>query len=106
MKSLLTKQNDLDHIKILDSVGCMFNSSMGTVIPMMEDGSFDVDNPVDIMLHDDEWFGSLSLADFDVVEEWFDKEELDIRGMLTDELVFDNPKDEYDFNEAMNGYYK
>jgi len=106
MKSLLTKENDLDHIKILDSVGCMFNSSMGTVIPMMEDGSFDVDNPVDIMLHDDEWFGSLSLADFDVVEEWFDKEELDIRGMLTDELVFDNPKDEYDFNEAMNGYYK
>jgi len=105
MKNYLTKENDLDHIKILDSVGCMFNSSMGTVIPMMEDGSFDVDNPLDIMEHDPEWFGSLSIADFDIVEDWFDKEDLDIRGMLLDmdDLVFDNPKDEYDFNEAMNG---
>ena len=46
MKNYLTKENGLDHIKILDSVGCMFNTSMGTVIPMMEDGSFDVDNPL------------------------------------------------------------
>ncbi len=105
MKNYLTKENDLDHIKILDSVGCMFNSSMGTVIPMMEDGSFDVDNPLDIMEHDPEWFGNLSIADFDIVEDWFDKEDLDIGGMLLDmdELVFDNPKDEHDFNEAMNG---
>jgi len=55
------------------------------------------------MEHDTEWFGSLSIADFDIVEDWFDKEDLDIEAMLTDELVFDNPKDEYDFNEAMNG---
>ena len=108
MKNYLTKENDLHHIKILDSVGCMFNTSMGTVIPMMEDGSFDVDNPLDIMEHDPEWFGGLSIADFDIVEDWFDKEDLDIRGMLLDmdELVFDNPKDEHDFNEAMNGYWK
>jgi len=47
----------------------------------------------------------LSIADFDIVEDWFDKEDLDIGGMLLDmdELVFDNPKDEYDFDMAMNG---
>ena len=61
-----------------------------------------------IMEHDPEWFNSLSIKDFDVVEDWFDKEDLDIRRMLLDmdDLVFDNPKDEHDFNEAMNGYWK
>ncbi len=73
MKNYLTKENDLDHIKILDSVGSMFNSSLGMVIPMMEDGSFDVDNPLDIMEHDPEWYGSFSIADIDIQEEWFDK---------------------------------
>jgi|ETNmetMinimDraft_8_1059916.scaffolds.fasta_scaffold133459_1 hypothetical protein len=105
MKNYLTKENGLDHLKILNSVGCMFNSSTGVVMPTMEDGSFDVDNPLDIMEHDPEWFNSLSIKDFDVVEDWFDKEDLDIRGMLLgmDGLTFDNPKDEYDFDMAMNG---
>jgi len=56
--------------------------------------------------HDDEWFGNLSIADFEVVEVWFNDNEFDIRAMLTDELIFDNPKDEHDFNEAMNGHFK
>ena len=74
-------------------------------MPMMADGSFDVDNPMNIMECDTEWFDNLSLKDFDVVEEWFNNEDLDIRGMLMnmDDLVFDNPKDEYEFDMAMNG---
>jgi len=106
MKSFLTKENDADHLKVLDSVGALFNSSTGLVMPLMEDGSFDVDNPLDVMAHDDEWFGNLSIADFEVVEVWFNDNEFDIRAMLTDELIFDNPKDEHDFNEAMNGHFK
>ena len=105
MNNLLTKENGMSHIKILDSVGAIFNTDKGFVMPMMADGSFDVDNPMNIMECDTEWFDNLSLKDFDVVEEWFNNEDLDIRGMLMnmDDLVFDNPKDEYEFDMAMNG---
>ena len=101
MNNLLTKENGMSHIKILDSVGAIFNTDKGFVIPMMEDGSFDVDNPLDIMEHDPEWFDSLSIKDFEVVEEWFNNEDLDIEGML---LSMDDYCDEHpDFDMAMNG---
>ena len=56
MNNLLTKENGMSHIKILDSVGAIFNTDKGFVMPMMADGSFDVDNPMNIMECDTEWF--------------------------------------------------
>mgnify|MGYP001464420666 CR=1 FL=1 len=46
----------------------------------------------------------LSEEDFDLVWEWFDKEGLDITTMLDDEIVFDNPKAQAEFDAAMNGH--
>ena len=91
-----------NHVK-LNSVGAFFDTKQGIVYPMLSDGTKDFQG-VDIMVHESEWFNSLSLKDFDVVEEWFDNEELDIEAMLLgmDGLTFDNPKDEYDFDMAWN----
>ena len=93
----------LSNLKMVFSVGCAFDTESGNTFPINADSTIDFDNPVNVIECDTEWFGNLDLNDFDLVEDWFDKEDLDIRAMLTDELVFDNPKDEYDFNEAMNG---
>ncbi len=92
-----------NHVK-LNSVGAFFDTKQGIIYPMLSDGTKDFQG-VDVMVHEPEWFNSLSLKDFDVVEEWFDNEELDIEAMLLgmDGLTFDNPKDEYDFDMAMNG---
>jgi len=92
-----------NHVK-LNSVGAFFDTNQGIVYPMLSDGTKDFQG-VDVMVHEPEWFNSLSLKDFDVVEEYFNSEELDIEAMLLgmDGLTFDNPKDEYDFDMAMNG---
>tara|TARA_B100000700_G_C14751349_1_gene717685 strand:- start:253 stop:555 length:303 start_codon:yes stop_codon:yes gene_type:complete len=92
-----------NHVK-LNSVGAFFDTHQGIVYPMLSDGTKDFEG-VDVMVHEPEWFNSLSLKDFDVVEKYFNSEELDIEAMLLgmDGLTFDNPKDEYDFDMAMNG---
>ena len=55
-----------NHVK-LNSVGAFFDTHQGIVYPMLSDGTKDSQG-VDVMVHDPEWFNSLSLKDFDVVE--------------------------------------
>tara|TARA_B100000287_G_C20151197_1_gene590205 strand:+ start:126 stop:407 length:282 start_codon:yes stop_codon:yes gene_type:complete len=84
----------------LDSVGAFFDTHQGIIYPMLSDGTMDSQG-VDVMVHDPEWFDNLSIEDFEVVEEWFNNEDLDIQGML---LSMDDYCDEHpDFDMAMNG---
>ena len=105
--SEVTLKNNSASEAVLFSVGTVLDKTNGNTYPLNSDSTIDFDEGVMVNLLevDTEWFGSLSIADFDVVEEWFDKEDLDIRGMLLsmDDLVFDNPKGEYEFDMAMNG---
>ena len=88
-----------NHVK-LNSVGAFFDTHQGIVYPMLSDGTKDSQG-VDVMVHDPEWFDNLSIEDFEVVEEWFNNEDLDIQGML---LSMDDYCDEHpDFDMAMNG---
>ena len=86
-KENLTEENNLGHIKILDSVGCVFNTSTGDTMSIMADGSFDPDDPINVVDCDKEWFTHLSEEDFDLVLEWVDKDGLLRTYMLNDESV-------------------
>ena len=74
----MSKMN-LKNFTMLFSVGAAFDKDSGNTFAINADSTIDFDNPVNILECDTEWFGNLDLNDFDLVEDWFDKEDLDIR---------------------------
>ena len=58
-------------LTILFSVGCVLNTENGDTFPMLEDDTFDFDDPVNIVTDemDDFWFESLDWNEDVVVED-------------------------------------
>ena len=55
---------------VLESVGCLLDSDVGSVYPMNEDGSPDWDNEINLYQDEvsDEWINSLSKKDLNLIK--------------------------------------
>ena len=52
---------------ILESVGCAFDPENGMIMPIMDDGTIDIENKTHLNECEDEWTLSLSDDDFDEI---------------------------------------
>ena len=72
LNEYLTDNNfEKKDLTILFSVGCVLNTENGDTFPMLEDDTFDFDDPVNIVTDemDDFWFESLDWNEDVVVED-------------------------------------
>ncbi len=72
LNEYLTDNNfEKKDLTILFSVGCVLNTTNGDTFPMLDDNTFDFDDPVNIVTDemDDFWFESLAWNDDVVVED-------------------------------------
>ena len=76
LNEYLTENNfEKKDLTILFSVGCVLNVKNGDTFPMMNDDTFDFDDPMNIVDMDNdrfssqEWFDSLAFGDKEVVED-------------------------------------
>ena len=72
LNKYLTDNNfEKKDLTILFSVGCVLNTTNGDTFPMLDDNTFDFDDPVNIVTDemDDFWFESLAWNDDIVVED-------------------------------------
>jgi len=63
----LKKEEKMEKIINLESVGCAFNTLTGMVSPICSNGEIDFVNELHLSEHSDEWNLSLSDDDFDVI---------------------------------------
>jgi len=63
----LTKEEEMEKIINLESVGCAFNTLTGMVSPLCSNGEIDFVNELHLSEHSDEWNLGLSDVDFQVV---------------------------------------
>ena len=72
LNEYLTDNNfEKKDLTILFSVGCVLNTTNGDTFPMLDDNTFDFDDPMNIVPDaiDDSWFESLAWNDDVVVED-------------------------------------
>jgi len=72
LNEYLTDNNfEKKDLTILFSVGCVLNTTNGDTFPMLDDNTFDFDDPMNIVTDemDDFWFESLAWNDDVVVED-------------------------------------
>ena len=76
LNEYLTDNNfEKKDLTILFSVGCVLNTANGDTFPMLDDNTFDFDDPMNIVDMDndrfssEEWFSSLAWGDKEVVED-------------------------------------
>jgi hypothetical protein len=72
LNEYLTDNNfEKKDLTILFSVGCVLNTANGDTFPMMDDDTFDFDDPMNIVTDemDDFWFESLAWNEDVVVED-------------------------------------
>ena len=72
LNEYLTDNNfEKKDLTILFSVGCVLNTANGDTFPMLEDNTFDFDDPMNIVTDemDDFWFESLDWNEDVVVED-------------------------------------
>ncbi len=76
LNEYLTDNNfEKKDLTILFSVGCVLNVKNGDTFPMMDDDTFDFDDPMNIVDMDndrfssEEWFETLAFGDKEVVED-------------------------------------